>query len=114
MSTARSGGSLDQVFRFNRRVTMKTIAILAAIVAVTTATVANANTTPKIHEAGSAIKQGQFCWVATDTIGHGWWDGCDSHSQVPRGRSLQDRPATVTDAIGSGGGDGGHGGGGNR
>lgn len=99
---------------------MKTIAIIAAIAAIVTAGAAYAETMPKGHLAGSPIKQGKFCWVYTDGLGHGWWDTCDPSAETPRGLSLRGRTESDIAAIeiggasGGGGSGGGGGGGGGR
>jgi hypothetical protein len=97
------------------RMTMKKIAILAAIVAVSAATSAFADTMPQGHSPGGPIKQGKYCWVSTDSRGAGWWDVCDSTSrEYPRAASLRGHPFYDDQIMGGGDGGGGGGGGGGR
>ncbi len=93
---------------------MKTVAILAAVLAVSAAVTANAMPRPQGHAAGGPIKQGPYCWVYTSPTGSGWWDLCDSRSPLPRGISR--RGQNGDDFYGSfaGGSGGGGGGGGNK
>jgi hypothetical protein len=90
---------------------MKKIPLFAALVAITTVASVHAETMPKIHDAGGPIKQGRHCWVATDGLGHGWWDVCDK-SFANRPASLRDRQdadsAAIAGATGGGGGGGGN------
>jgi hypothetical protein len=90
--------------------TMKTIAILATIMAVSAAAAAHAESKPQLHQPGSPIKQGHFCWVYTNATGAGWWDKCDN-SPNPRAISLRGRPDAEVNAIENGGGGSGGGGG---
>jgi hypothetical protein len=92
---------------------MKTISLFAALVAITTAASVHAETLPKFHAAGGPVKQDRRCWVATDGLGHGWWDSCDK-SLPTRPASLRDRQDADAAATAGGGGGGGSGGGGNR
>jgi hypothetical protein len=91
---------------------MKTMAILAAIVAVSAVT-AHAEPKPQFHQPGSPIKQGPYCWVYTNGTGAGWWDRCaDAHTE--RAQSLKNRfeadiSAIENDTNGGGGGGGGGG-----
>jgi Spy/CpxP family protein refolding chaperone len=49
---------------------MKTLAILAALAAITMT--ASATAAPAAHQAGGPLKQGKFCWVGTGIHGTGW------------------------------------------
>jgi hypothetical protein len=91
---------------------MKTIAILAAILAVSAAATAHAEPMPQFHQPGSPIKQGHYCWVYSSSNGAGWWDKCDSSRdpRSPRALSLRGLPRSEIEAVMIGGGDGGSGG----
>lgn len=89
---------------------MKTLSILATVLAVSAASMAHAKSTPQGHQPGGPVKQGNFCWVNTNGNGAGWWDRCDTKSPMPRGISQRDR----ADEDFAGTGSGGSGGGGNR
>jgi hypothetical protein len=95
---------------------MKSVAIIAAIAAITVSGSAFAASAPQTHEPGSPIKNGKFCWVYSDARGHGFWDTCDPNSVFQsRGLSLRGRSESEVSAIeNGGGGDGGGGGGGGR
>jgi hypothetical protein len=89
---------------------MKKTTILAAILAVLASATAHALPIPQTHEPGGPIKQGQYCWVYTNSHGAGWWDRCDATSTTPRGVSQRGLPDSDVNAImGGGGGDGGGG-----
>jgi len=95
---------------------MKTIAILATIMAVSAAASAHAEMKPRSHSAGGPLRQGAYCWVYTGGNSAGFWDRCVSSTDATP-MSLQGRPRAEIDTIlGGGGGDGGGGGGagGNR
>jgi hypothetical protein len=106
---------------------MKTVAILAAAAAIMAATSAYASM-PETHEAGGPIKQGNYCWTATNNYGAGWWHNCGDFRQEPKSLARPNQifsldipapppPRTAEamagteDGSGDGGGDGGGGGG---
>lgn len=102
---------------------MKSLALFTAALAVIVSASAQAapaqraaksNAEPVVrHDAGGPLKQGNKCWVYTDSRGAGFWDACDSSVRTPRGISLRGRSESEIIAIESGGGgDGGGGGGG--
>lgn len=90
---------------------MKTLVILATVMAVSAAATANAKA-PLGNSAGGPLKQGNYCWVDASPTGTGFWDACDSTSPVPRGKSQRGTPP-ISHYSGAAGGGGG-GGGGNR
>jgi hypothetical protein len=100
---------IAQAARETRRTAMKTIPILAAILAVTMATTAYAKSPPKTHDPGGPIQQGQYCWIYTGALGAGWWDRCDPTSDTPRGMSQRGLSANDVNAVSGGGGGGGGG-----
>ncbi len=89
---------------------MKTIAIIAAIAAVTVSATAYAAHKPQTHRVGDPIKHGKYCWVATDSRGSGWWDMCDPNERQPRGLSQRGLSETEISRIEHGGGGDGGGG----
>lgn len=93
---------------------MKTIAMIAALAAVTIATAAQASNAPTSHNAGGPLKHGKYCWVYTDGRGAGWWDLCDNTntSVTPHGISQRGMTESAIMAVQSGAGDGGSAGGG--
>jgi len=92
---------------------MKKSILILAMLAAATATASAAAAQPPLHQAGGPIRQGPYCWVATDARGSGWWDAC-GREDLQRGRSVRDRRSADMDAMAntSGGGGGGGGGGG--
>jgi len=81
---------------------MKTLAILAALAAITMT--ASATAAPAAHQAGGPLKQGKFCWVGTGIHGTGWWDLCDPKSAMPRALSMRGRSDADIEATFNGGG----------
>jgi hypothetical protein len=109
---------------------MKTVAILTAAAAIMAATSAYASV-PETHDAGGPIKQGKFCWSATNSYGAGFWHRCGDVPRTGRTRGIvvqiPNPPPVYTppppvystvggmnDIDGSGDGGGGGGGGGGR
>jgi hypothetical protein len=93
------------------RFTMKTVAILTALVTVMAVATANAKQLPpQTHPAGSPLVNGKYCWVYTAPQGYGFWDECDISFNYPRGKSMHDYPTELV--LGAENGEGGAGGGG--
>jgi hypothetical protein len=85
---------------------MKKAILLAVIAAVTMSMSAQADTRHKQRVASNA-KQ---CLVVTDTLGHGFWQGCGTVNTRARAEiSIETTPQTVSAFDGGGGGGGGGG-----
>ena len=85
---------------------MKSLAILGAVLAVTAASAANAQSKPQGNPAGGPIKQSGYCWVATTLEGAGFWDRCDSSGRAVSLRGRDNQFPTYGGAGGDAGGDG--------
>jgi hypothetical protein len=99
---------MPQTHDQQRRSVMKSLVIISALLALTGASTAQAQSVPQRHDIGGPIRQGAYCWVYTNANGAGWWDHCDAQGKAI---SLHGRENRVDEFSGGGGGAGG---GGNR
>jgi Spy/CpxP family protein refolding chaperone len=82
---------------------MKKIALLAVIAAVAMSMSAQAETVRHKQRVASKEKQ---CWLPTDTLGHGYWQGCDTLTPAQLDQMKRGSPGGF-DGGGGGGGGGG-------
>jgi hypothetical protein len=80
---------------------MKKVVFLAVIAAVTMSMSAQAETRHKQKVASNQSKQ---CFIPTDSLGHGYWQGCGSLNQTQREQINRE---TLDGFNGGGGGGGG-------
>jgi hypothetical protein len=83
---------------------MRTVALLAIAAAATMSLSVHAEIAPKGHSAGSPTRHGNYCWIDTDPLGHGWWDRCDTSRQEGIAQHMS---YPIYDNGGGGGGGGG-------